>query len=228
MIEFHAASRAYTQGELRTTALQPTTLAIHAGELVAVTGRSGSGKSTFLNLLAGIDRPTSGSVVIDGQPLAPLSESALSRFRGRTIGIVFQFFELIPTLTALENIVLAMDLAGKIAGPQRRRRALELLEQMGIAAHAPKLPSRLSGGEQQRVAIARALANDPAILVADEPCGNLDSHHAEIVTALFRRCADEGRTVVVATHERSGLARYDRALQIVDGAFVDAALAVAA
>jgi putative ABC transport system ATP-binding protein len=173
----------------------------------------------LLHLISGIDRPSCGSVRVDGTDLGKLSESALSRFRGRSIGIVFQFFELIPTLTALENILLAMDLVNVLPAAQRRARALTLLDQMGIVAHARKLPSRLSGGEQQRVAIARALANDPPILVADEPCGNLDSVNGELVTALFAQCAADGRTVVVATHERTGLERYDRVLRIVDGEF---------
>ena len=219
MIELRGAGRSYPLGGETIQALKPASVTIGRGEFVAVTGPSGSGKSTFLHLICGIDRPSVGSVRVDGVELGALGESDLSKFRGRRIGIVFQFFELIPTLTALENVLLAMDLVGVIPAPRRRPRALTLLDQMGIVAHAGKLPSRLSGGEQQRVAIARALANDPPILAADEPCGNLDSANGELVTGLFAQCAADGRTVVVATHERTGLARYDRVLQIVDGAF---------
>jgi len=219
IIELESAERTYTQGDLRTQALRPTTLAVQAGTMVAVTGRSGSGKSTFLNLVSGIDRPTGGHVRVAGTDLGGLNESRLSAFRGGNIGIVFQFFELIPTLTALENVMLAMDLVGKIAPAARRPRALDLLGRVGLAAHARKLPSRLSGGEQQRTAIARALANDPPIVVADEPSGNLDTQNAGVVLDLFRACANEGRTVVVATHEQSALSRYDRVLRVVDGAF---------
>ncbi len=223
IIVLDRAERTFTTGPLKTQALKPATLSIGRGEFIAVTGRSGSGKSTFLNLISGIDRPTSGTVTVDGVDLGRLGESALSRFRGEKIGIVFQFFELIPTLSALENVVLAMDLVGAIPAAQRRKRALDLLAQMGLADHARKSPNRLSGGEQQRVAIARALANDPPILVADEPSGNLDSRNSELVADLFGACVAEGRTVIVATHERTGLERYGRVLHVADGAFVEAA-----
>lgn len=219
IIELKSAGRTFLRGSIRTEALEPTDLEIGAGEFLAVTGRSGSGKSTFLNLVSGIDRPTSGSVAVDGIDLAGLNESRLSRFRGEKIGIVFQFFELIQTLTAVENVQLAMDLVGVIPSGDRRRRALALLDQVGLAAHARKLPSRLSGGEQQRVAIARALANDPPIIVADEPAGNLDSANSAMVASIFAECAAQGRTVIVATHEQGGLERYDRVLHVVDGAF---------
>jgi ABC-type lipoprotein export system ATPase subunit len=221
IIVLNQAERTYVQGQLKTQALKPSTLAIARGAFVAVTGRSGSGKSTFLNLISGIDRPSSGSVSVDGTELGKLGESALSRFRGRTIGIVFQFFELIPTLSAVENVVLAMDLVGVLPPAQRRRRALDLLDQVGLSAHARKSPGQLSGGEQQRVAIARALANDPPILVADEPSGNLDSVNSERIGELFAELAAQGRTVVVATHERGGLERYQQVLHIADGAFVE-------
>jgi putative ABC transport system ATP-binding protein len=217
VIELRGAGRTFALGSVATQALRPTTLEIAAGEYVAVTGRSGSGKSTLLNLICGIDRPTCGSVRVAGTDLGTLRESALSRLRGERIGIVFQFFELIATLTALENVVLAMDLVGVIPAAKRRARAQALLEEMGIADQARKLPWRLSGGEQQRVAISRALANDPPIVVADEPSGNLDSKNADVVHGLFARSAAQGRTVVVATHERIDLQRYDRVLQLVDG-----------
>ena len=154
VIQLQAASKAYTVGNRSVSVLQPANLVIECGEFIAVTGPSGSGKSTLLNLITGIDHPTGGIVIVDGQNFGGLSESELAHLRGKLVGIVFQFFQLIPTLTVLENVVLAMDLVGVIASRQRRKRAMTLLEQVGVGAHANKLPSRLSGGEQQRVAIA--------------------------------------------------------------------------
>jgi putative ABC transport system ATP-binding protein len=182
-----------------------------------VTGASGSGKSTLLNLISGIDRPTGGSVSVCGTALGHLSEGALADFRGRHIGIVFQFFELIQSLTALENVILPMDLVGAIPRRERRDRAMGLLESLGMEPHAKKVPSRLSGGEQQRVAIARALANDPQILIADEPTGNLDHENSRRINEQFTRLAAEGRTVVIATHDTRDLSRYSRVLKIEDG-----------
>ena len=228
MIELKGAGRTFTQGDVRVHALHPTDLVISKGELVALIGRSGSGKSTLLNLLTGVDRPTSGSVIVDGVDLTALVEGPLAQFRGRTIGIVFQFFELIPTLTIQENVVLAMDLVGTIPAAKRQSRSLELLDRLGVADQARKLPSRLSGGQQQRAAIARALANDPALLVADEPSGNLDSVNSELVLDIFRGLAAEGRTVIIATHESGHLERYDRIIEIVDGHIAPTSLQVAA
>ncbi len=228
IITFEHAERTFALGDVKTQALKPTTLSIASGEFVAVTGASGSGKSTFLNLISGVDRPSSGRITVNGVDITKLNESALSKFRGRTIGIVFQFFELIPTLTALENVILAMDLVGVIPAAERARRARRLLGDMGLAAHERKFPSRLSGGEQQRVAIARALANDPPILVADEPSGNLDSKNSELVATLFAQTAAEGRTVIVATHERRGLEKFGRVLRVADGAFEASASEAAA
>lgn len=217
IIELKDAGRIFANGAVRTEALKPTTLAIAPGEFVAVTGASGSGKSTFLNLISGVDRPTSGQVTVNGVGLNGLGEGRLARHRGVSVGIVFQFFELIPTLTALENVLLAMDLVGRIPGGDRRIRALTLLERVGLAAHAAKIPAHLSGGEQQRVAVARALANDPPVVIADEPTGNLDQRNGGIVAALFKACVADGRTVIVATHETRDLARYSRILHIADG-----------
>jgi len=217
-IELSAASKSYATGARSFTALAPTDLTVDEGEHVALTGRSGSGKSTLLHLMGGIDRPTTGRVRLFGTDLGSLGESALARLRGERVGFVFQFFQLIPTLTALENFVLAMDLVGRLPRGERRPRAEELLDRVGMAAHAGKLPAQLSGGEQQRVAIARALANDPPVLLADEPTGNLDSENGEAVHGIFAACAAEGRTVIVATHERDGLERYSRVLELTDGA----------
>jgi putative ABC transport system ATP-binding protein len=196
-------------------ALQDVDLEIGAGEVVAVVGRSGSGKSTLLNLLAGIDRPSSGAVRVGGEDVGAMGEAQLSRWRGRKVGFVFQFFQLLPALTAVENVMLPMDFAGLRPPRERRQRALELLARAGIASEADKLPASLSGGQQQRVAVARALANDPEVLFADEPTGNLDSETARSVLELFRGL---GKTVVVATHDRS--LRADRVIEIADGRIV--------
>ena len=228
VIRLQAASKSYLVDQRNITVLHPTDLSIARGEYVAITGPSGSGKSTLLNLITGIDRASGGMVTIDGQNFGGLSEDKLARLRGNLVGIVFQFFQLIPTLTALENIMLPMDLVGSVASRTRRKRAMTLLEQVGVGAHAKKLPSKLSGGEQQRVAIARALANDPAVLVADEPTGNLDSGNAENIREIFKQCADDGRTVVVATHDPSGLNRFDRVISLRDGVAAEMEKAVAA
>ena len=207
-------------------ALVDVTLAIEAGELVALVGRSGSGKSTLLNVIGGIDRPSSGSLEVEGEALERLSEQRLARWRGRHVGFVFQGFHLLPTLTAAENVMLPMDFADTLAPRARRGRALLLLETTGVAAHADKLPSALSGGEQQRVAIARALANEPAVLLADEPTGNLDSETARAVFALFRAAAGTGTTVLIATHERDLARAADRVLELADGRLAATASAV--
>ena len=199
------------------TALAGVDLSLRPGEHLGIIGRSGSGKSTLLNMLTGIDRPTSGSVWVAGVNLGSLDESALATFRGRHIGIVFQFFQLIATLSVRENVLLAMELVGAIDPAVRAARAQTLLEQVGLTAHADKLPAGLSGGEQQRAAIARALANDPSLLVADEPTGNLDSETAAAVVELLRGLVREGKSVVVVTHDPAVAARCDRVVQLCDG-----------
>ncbi|MEA2488957.1 MAG: putative transport system ATP-binding protein [Acidobacteriota bacterium] len=201
-------------------ALRGVDLDIGAGEMVAVVGKSGSGKSTLLHLAGGIDDVTSGTVTVGGTAIQQLSPKKLTLWRGRTIGFVFQFFQLLPTLTAVENVMLPMDFLGALPGRARRSRALELLERVGVAGHADQLPWSLSGGEQQRVAIARALANDPPVILADEPTGNLDSVTAAGVLELFRALADDGRTVVIATHERDIDRLVDRTVTIADGTLV--------
>ncbi len=217
-VSLQNVSKIYHTGAGRFDALRPLDLGFVAGEFVAVTGPSGSGKSTLLNLISGIDHPSGGAVNVAGLDIYSLSESKLASFRGRNIGFVFQFFQLIPTLTVLENIVLAMDLVGTIPKKDRRQRALDLLEQMGVKRHKDKLPSKLSGGEQQRVAIARALANDPPILIADEPTGNLDSENSDRIMQLFAQCARDGRLVVIATHETHDLSSFSRRIALADGA----------
>lgn len=202
-------------------ALDGVSLRIDAGELVAIVGRSGSGKSTLLNIVTAIDRATSGSVVVAGTELGGLAERQTPRWRGTTVGVIFQFFQLLPTLTILENVILPMDFAGRGSARERRERALGLLESVGLADQAGKLPLSTSGGQQQRAAIARALANDPPLLVADEPTGNLDSATAEAVFSLFRELAASGKTVVMVTHDSELANRTERAIRMVDGRVVD-------
>ena len=220
-IELRRVSKRYATGETQFAALDEISIALRAGELTAVVGKSGSGKSTLVNLIAGIDRPTSGEVVVNGVDVHALDESRLSAWRGRNVGVVFQFFQLLPTLTVLENVLLPMDLCGTLTSAQGPERALSLLERVGIADQAHKLPSALSGGQQQRAAIARALANDPGLVVADEPTGNLDSRTAESVLELLVELAGAGKTVVVVTHERDLARHFDRVIKLVDGRVQD-------
>ena len=201
----------------RYAALHDLDLEIGEGTCVAITGKSGSGKSTLIHLIGGIDRATEGEVVVGGRKLGGLSEDALARWRGRTVGVVFQFFQLLPTLTTIENVMLPMDLCDVRPPGERRGRALRLLELVGIGDQADKLPSTLSGGQQQRAAIARALANDPSLVIADEPTGNLDSATAQAVLAIFRELANRGTTVVIATHEREIGKVSDRVVELADG-----------
>jgi putative ABC transport system ATP-binding protein len=213
--------KTYPLGAGEVVAVDHLSLDIAQGEFVAVVGRSGSGKTTLLNLLAGIDRPTSGVVHAAGADLGRLSESGLAAWRGQHFGLVFQFFQLLPTLTVVENVMLAMDFARKVPVGQRRDRAQQLLDQVGVGDQANKLPATLSGGQQQRAAIARALANDPPLVLADEPTGNLDSATAEAVLGLFAGLNAEGRTIVVVTHERDIRSIVGREVALQDGRVVD-------
>lgn len=201
-------------------ALSDVDLDIRGGEFVAIVGASGSGKSTLLNLLGGIDRASGGEIVIDGQTLQALTENQLSAWRGRRVGIVFQFFQLLPTLTAAENVMLPMDFARRWPTCERRTRALALLERLGVREQADKLPGALSGGQQQRVALARALANTPALLLADEPTGNLDSKTAQGLMDLLSDLVCEGQTVVMVTHEHGALKYASRVVKLADGRIV--------
>ncbi len=207
------------------TALKDVELRVDPGEFVAVVGKSGSGKSTLVNMITGIDRPTTGHVVIGGTAIENLSEGQLAAWRGRTVGVIFQFFQLLPTLTVIENVMLPMDLCNMYSSRERVTRALHLLEQVDVAEQAYKLPSALSGGQQQRVAIARALANDPPILVADEPTGNLDSKTADAVYALFESLVAEGKTILMVTHDRDLAQRVTRTVVIADGEVIEERLA---
>jgi putative ABC transport system ATP-binding protein len=202
-------------------ALAGIDLSAHRGEFVAIAGRSGSGKSTLLNVLAGIDRPSTGEIVVEGRSLGTLGESELAGWRGQSVGIVFQFFQLLPTLTAAENVMLPMDFARKWDSRERRERAIALLGRLGLADHADKLPAALSGGQQQRVAVARALANEPPLVLADEPTGNLDSQSSRELLDLLTSLASEGRTVMMATHEPTAMEHASRVVTLADGRIVD-------
>jgi putative ABC transport system ATP-binding protein len=219
-IQVRDVVKVYPLGAGEVVAVDHLTIDVAQGEFIAVVGRSGSGKTTLLNLLAGIDRPTSGQVHAAGADLCSLSESGLATWRGQNVGLVFQFFQLLPTLTAAENVMLPMDFAKKIPAEQRRDRAQHLLERVGIGDQADKLPATLSGGQQQRAAIARALANDPPILLADEPTGNLDSVTAQAVLGLFSDLNTEGRTIVVVTHETDIRSIVGREVTLQDGRIV--------
>ncbi|HSB27667.1 MAG TPA: ABC transporter ATP-binding protein [Pyrinomonadaceae bacterium] len=202
-------------------ALKDINLKVDVGEFVGLVGKSGSGKSTLLNMIGGIDRPSTGTVAIGNTSIQNLKEHQLASWRGKTVGFVFQFFQLLPTLTAVENVMLPMDFSKTLPLRQRRTRALSLLDRVGVKLQADKLPLTLSGGEQQRVAIARALANEPAVVLADEPTGNLDSITAQSVLDLLRDLATAGTTVVIATHEPEIARVIDRIVEISDGALVN-------
>ena len=201
-------------------ALRGVSLRVASGDFIAVLGKSGSGKSTLLNLIAGIDRPTSGEVRAAGADLNTLGENKMALWRGRNIGVVFQFFQLLPTLTVEENILLAMDFVGKIRARDRRARARELLALVGLSDQSAKLPSALSGGQQQRAAIARALANDPPIVLADEPTGNLDSETAAAVAELFHGLIAQRKTLLIVTHDDKLASRAHRVIRLKDGLIV--------
>ena len=221
MISLNQVSKTYATPAGDFAALKSINLDIAAGQFVGIVGKSGSGKSTLLNMVAGIDRPSSGSVNVAGTEIHGLSENKLALWRGRNVGFVFQFFQLLPTLTAAENVMLPMDFAKTLPLRERRQRAVALLDRVGVGVQADKLPATLSGGEQQRVAIARALANEPALVLADEPTGNLDSVTATAILDLFRNMANQGTTVVIATHEADIARVIDRRIEISDGSLVN-------
>jgi len=203
------------------TALKGVSLQVGAGQFVAIIGKSGSGKSTLINMITGIDRPSAGEVIVDGTGVHGLTEEQIAVWRGRTIGVIFQFFQLLPTLTAVENVMLPMDYCQGYPAAERPERAMYLLEQVGMADRAHRLPSELSGGEQQSIAIARALANDPPLLAADEPTGNLDWKTAGAVIRLFESLVDDGKTILMVTHDPELAERAQRTVVIADGEVVN-------
>jgi putative ABC transport system ATP-binding protein len=220
MIDLRSIKKVYKTDAGPFLALKGIDLQVDKGEFVAVVGKSGSGKSTLINMFTGIDHPTEGEVIVAQTPIRQLDEGQMAEWRGRNLGIVFQFFQLLPTLTVLENVMIPMDLAGKYEEAERPERALFLLDQVGIAEDAYKFPASISGGEQQRAAIARALANDPPILVADEPTGNLDSRTAESVFQLFESLVAEGKTILMVTHDGELAGRVPRTVTLADGLIV--------
>jgi putative ABC transport system ATP-binding protein len=221
IIEMRGVQKSYKTAIGDYPALRGIDLNINAGEFVSVIGKSGSGKTTLINMITGIDRPTSGEVWVNNTAVHTLNEGQMARWRGKNLGIVFQFFQLLPMISVIENIMLPMDFCNSYPMNEREKRSLHLLDLVGLADHAYKLPSALSGGQQQRVAIARALANDPPIVIADEPTGNLDSKTAESVFTLFNELVAQGKTIIIVTHD-SGLAkRTQRTALITDGEIVN-------
>lgn len=202
------------------SALKDVSLEVRRGEFVAIVGKSGSGKSTLINMITGIDSPSSGEIYVGSTAVHSLNQEQLAIWRGNNVGVIFQFFQLLPTLTVAENVMLPMDYCNTFPPRERRKRAITLLDKVGIAEQADKLPADLSGGQQQRAAIARALANDPAILVADEPTGNLDSQTSDDVMQSFAELAKEGKTVVMVTHERDLNQYFTRSIILADGVVI--------
>jgi putative ABC transport system ATP-binding protein len=221
LIELRQVVKTYYTDAGDFTALRGVDLQVNAGEFLAIIGKSGSGKSTILNMITGIDRPTGGEVVINGTAVHAMKENQMAVWRGRSIGIVFQFFQLLPTLSVLENIMLPMDFCNMYRHAERRERAISLLEMVEMAGQVNKFPTELSGGQQQRVAIARALANDPPIIAADEPTGNLDSKTADAVFKLFDGLVSQGKTILMVTHDSDIARRVGRAITVADGEIVN-------
>lgn len=221
IIRLEGATKSFgARGAQEFQALRGISLRVAPGEFLAVLGKSGSGKSTLLNIIAGIDRPTAGEVHAAGADLSRLGENRMAVWRGQNVGVVFQFFQLLPTLTVEENILLAMDFVGQIPKAERRPRARELLTLVGLDDQATKLPSALSGGQQQRAAIARALANDPPIVLADEPTGNLDSETSAAVAEVFHGLIGQRKTLLIVTHDANLASRAHRVIQLKDGRIV--------
>jgi putative ABC transport system ATP-binding protein len=217
LIQLNNIYKSYTLGQTSQTVLHDINLTINAGEFVAIVGPSGNGKSTLLNLLTGIDHPSQGQITVNGSALHQLNEEQLSKWRGANVGIVFQFFQLLPSLSLLQNVLLPMDFIGALPKRERLERARHLLDLVGLSDNWEQLPSQLSGGQQQRAAIARALANDPQLIVADEPTGNLDAATADDVFSLFLRLNQQGKTLVMVTHNDDLAASASRKIVIRSG-----------
>lgn len=217
LIELRSVTKSYEVASGQFLALKDINMQVNAGEFVAVVGKSGSGKSTLLNVITGIDNVSTGEVRVASTAISSLDQEQLSIWRGKNVGVVFQFFQLLPTLTVAENVILPMDFCNTYPVRERRERAIGLLEKVGIAEQADKLPAQLSGGQQQRAAIARALANDPPLLAADEPTGNLDTQTSQDVMHLFGTLVAEGKTVVMVTHERDFSRYFTRTITLTDG-----------
>jgi ABC-type lipoprotein export system ATPase subunit len=221
IIELRDVQKTFKSAAGDFTALKSIDMAIGAGEFVSIIGKSGSGKSTLLNMITGIDRPTTGEVLVNGSAIHQMNENQLAGWRGGNMGIIFQFFQLLPSLSLLQNVILPMDLLGKNSSREKRERAEHLLDIVGLFDQKHKLPSMVSGGQQQRAAMARALANDPPIIIADEPTGNLDSKTAETVFGLFNDLVAQGKTVIIVTHDSSLAKQTHRTALIADGEIVN-------
>jgi len=219
-IELRNLTKQFTLASGVFTALSDINVIFRAGEFTSVVGRSGSGKSTLMNMIKGIDKPSSGEVIVDGKPIHSLSENKRARWRGKSLGIVFQFYQLIPVMSLLENVMLPMQILGEKELAVCEARALDLLDAVGLRAQAGMRPSKVSGGQQQCAAIARSLANDPSILIADEPTGNLGSSEASMIMAIFTQLVDQGKTVIMVTHDSDLAARSHRILQLSDGKLI--------
>jgi putative ABC transport system ATP-binding protein len=222
VIDLRQVKKAYQTPAGDFYALKGIDLQVQQGEFVGVVGKSGAGKSTLINMVTGIDRPTAGQVHVGSHAVHNMNEDQVAAWRGQSVGVIFQFFQLLPMLTCAQNVMLPMDYADLYNSPkERRERALHLLEQVEIAEHADKLPSAVSGGQRQRVAIARALANDPMFLAADEPTGNLDSKTADAVFRVFENLVDEGKTILMVTHDQDLASRVSRTVHLADGEILD-------
>jgi putative ABC transport system ATP-binding protein len=217
IVEIKDVVKKFRVGSDDVTILKGVSFQVQQGEFLSIVGPSGNGKSTLLNMISGIDRPSSGEIVVTGQRVDKMSEDHLAAWRGEHVGIIFQFFQMLPALSLLQNVILPMDLAGKYKPRERRERATQLLEVVGLADQMNKLPSTVSGGQQQRAAIARALANDPALLIADEPTGNLDSRTSHDVFELFNTVVAQGKTVLMVTHDKELAQQVPRVVEILDG-----------
>ena len=217
IVEIRDVVKSFSVGNSSITILKGISFHVKQGEFVSIVGPSGNGKSTLLNMITGIDRPTSGEIIVTGKPVHKMSEDQLAGWRGQNVGIIFQFFQMLPALNLLQNVILPMDLANKYPARERRDRAMALLERVGLGDQAYKLPAQVSGGQQQRAAIARALANDPPLLIADEPTGNLDSRNSQDVFELFHSVVGGGKTMLMVTHDKELAIRVPRVVEILDG-----------
>jgi putative ABC transport system ATP-binding protein len=217
VVQIKEVVKSFKVGSGEVTVLKGVSFDVKTGEFVSIVGPSGNGKSTLLNMITGIDRPTRGEVLVTGREVHRMSENQLAAWRGQHVGIIFQFFQMLPALTLLQNVMLPMDFARKYSARERKERALSLLETVSLADQANKLPSTVSGGQQQRAAIARALANDPELIVADEPTGNLDTRTAQDIFDLFNRLVEGGKTMIMVTHDKELARRVPRVVEIIDG-----------
>jgi putative ABC transport system ATP-binding protein len=217
VVQIKEVVKTFPVGGGEITVLKGLSFDVKSGEFISIVGPSGNGKSTLLNMITGIDRPTSGEVIVTGREVHNMSENQLAAWRGKHVGIIFQFFQMLPALTLLQNVMLPMDFAKKYTPRERKERALQLLESVDLADQANKLPGNVSGGQQQRAAIARALANDPELLVADEPTGNLDTRTANDMFDMFVQLVKQGKTLVMVTHDKELSRRVPRVVEIIDG-----------